>query len=428
MDADSSLLWLAIVILLGAAVYFAVAETAFATVSRVRIKARIDGGDPRAKKALRVLDCFDKSITTILIGTNIVNMSAAALVTVLVVRHWGLPGVAAGTVATTAVFFFIGEMLPKSVAKKYSERLALSTAGSLCFFMAIFTPVSLALTSLGRAAATLTRGDAEVSVTEDELYDIIEGMTDEGSLDTARGELMSSALEFSDVTAGTVLTARVDLAAVDAAWSTAEILTFIKGKHHSRLPVYEGSIDNIIGILQIRKYIKTYLAESDELDLHPLLDEAHFVHHSMNIDELLAIMSRKRLNMAVVTDNYGGTLGIVTVEDILEELVGEIWDEDDVVEESFVPLGGGRFEIDAEMTVADAMSRMDYEPEKESDELEHKLMGEWAYEQFDHIPKERDSFRYERLEVVVSDMRQNRVMKLTARILPETAPEEGETS
>lgn len=314
-------------------------------------------------------------------------------------------------------------MLPKSVAKKYSERFCLQTAASLRFFMVLFTPISAALTAIGHAASRLTKGDPEVSVTEDELYDIIEDMTDEGTLEPERGELMSSALQFADLTVETVLTARVDVAAINSEWEQEKVLSFIKEQRHSRLPVYEGSIDNIIGVLQIRKYIRAYLKEGPSVSLGALLDEAYFVPRSMKIDELLSVMSQKKLNMAVVTDSYGGTLGIVTVEDILEELVGEIWDEDDVVEESFVPLGGGRFEVDASLTVGEVFDKMDFEPEHEDEDLEYKLMGEWAYEQFDRIPRERESFEYEGLQVTVSEMHQNRIVKLVCRVLPE--PEKG---
>ena len=423
MDTGSRLSIIAIIILLGFAMYFAIAETAFATVSRIRLKTRQDKGDHRAKRALLVLDNFDKAITTVLIGTNIVHITVAAIVTVLVTRKWGISAVTAGTLVTTAVVFFVGEMLPKSIAKKYSERFCLQTASSLSFFMLIFTPLSAALTAIGHAVSNLTKGDPEVSVTEDELYDIIEDMTDEGTLDSERGELMSSALQFAELTVETVLTARVDVAAINSEWDCERVLAFIKEQRHSRLPVYEGSIDNIVGVLQIRKYIRAYLKEGASTDLGKLLDEAYFVPRSMKIDELLSVMSQKKLNMAVVTDSYGGTLGIVTVEDILEELVGEIWDEDDVVEESFVPLGGGRFEVDASLTAGEVFDKMDFEPEHEDEELEHKLMGEWAYEQFDRIPKERESFEYEGLSVTVSEMHQNRIVKLVCRVLPE--PEEG---
>ncbi|HBD87023.1 MAG TPA: HlyC/CorC family transporter, partial [Clostridiales bacterium] len=335
---------------------------------------------------------------------------------IFVTRKWGVSAVTISTIIMTIAIFFIGEMLPKSIAKKYSERLALSTAGSLCFFMSIFGPATAILTALGKQAAKLTKGDPEVSVTEDELYDIIEDMTDDGTLDTERGELVSSALQFADVTADTILTARVDLAAVDVNWEPSDLMAFIKAQRHSRLPVYEGTIDNIIGVLQIRKYLKARLRQGESPSLRPLLDEAYFVHHSMKIDELLSVMSTKKLNLAIVTDNYGGTLGIVTVEDILEELVGEIWDEDDEVEENFVPLGGGRYEVFADMTVGEVFDRLDLDIEKFDPELEYKLMGEWVYERFDRIPAERDTFRCGDLEVTVSDMRQNRIVKLIVKI------------
>lgn len=425
MDAGSRLMLAAIVLLLCLAAYFAVAETAFASVSRTRLRVRQDRGERRADRAMYVLDNFDKAITTVLIGTNITHIAAGSIATVFVSRRWGLSAVAIGTLVMTAIVFFAGEMLPKSIAKKYSERLSLTTAPSLCFFMSAFAPISAVLTAIGQAAARLTRGDPEVSVTEDELYDIIEGMTDEGSIDSQRGELMSSALQFTELTVETILTARVDVAAIDAGWTPQRVLDFIKEQRHSRLPVYEGSIDHIVGVLQIRKYIKAWLRSGNDTELRPLLDEAYFVHRSMNIDELLTIMSARKLNMAVVTDNYGGTLGIVTVEDILEELVGEIWDEDDVVEESFVPLGGGRYEVSAELTVDEVFDRMDFEPDEEDESIEHKLMGEWVYECFDRIPSERDSFVYQGLEVTVSDMRQNRIVKLVCRSLRDDEPVQG---
>lgn len=215
----------------------------------------------------------------------------------------------------------------------------------------------------------------------------------------------------------------MDIAAIDLEWDVERVLNFVREQRHSRLPVYEDSVDNIVGVLQIRRYLKAYLRSKGSVDLKSLLDEPYFVKRDTKIDELLPLMSAKKLYMAIVTDGYGGTLGLVTIEDILEELVGEIWDEDDVVEESFVPLGGGRVEVSADLTVGDVLDRLDYEPEDVDEELEYKLMGEWAYEQFDRIPDVRDSFVWERLEVTVSEMRENRIVKLVCRLLP---PPEGE--
>lgn len=422
MDDGSRLPWIIAVLLLFCAAFFAVTETAFASCSRTRIKTAADRGDARAKTALFILDDFDKAISTLLICTNIVHIAAASIVTVAVTKRWGLSAVSVSTIVTTIVVFFMGEMLPKSLAKKYCEALAMATGPVLRFLMKIFTPLSALLTWLGQAAAKLTPDDKPVSFTEDELYDIIEDMTEEGSLDEQQGELISSALQFGEVTVESVLTPRVDLVAVDISSSLEDILAVIKTTNHSRLPVYAGSIDNIIGVLQIRKFIKAYLRLGSNLDLRPLMDEVFFIHQSTNIDELLPVMSKRKLNMAVVTDNYGGTLGIVTVEDILEELVGEIWDEDDVVEESFVELGDGVYMVDADESVSDVFEKLGFE-DPEDEELVNTLMGEWAYEQFSAIPKVGDSFRYHEVQVTVAFMVHNRIMKLKVVLLPET--EEG---
>ena len=423
MDDGSRLPWIIAALLLVCAAFFAVTETSMASASRSRIKASAERGDFRAKKTLYVLDNFDLAISTLLICTNIVHIAAASIVTLAVTRKWGVSAVSISTIITTVVVFFAGEMLPKSVAKKYSDTLALSCAPVLCFFMKLFAPLSKLLTWIGQAAAKLTPGDSQISVTEDELYDIIEDMTEEGSLDEDQGDLISSALQFGDVTVESVLTPRVDIVAININSSHAELLSLIKSTNHSRLPVYEGSIDNIIGVLQIRKYIKAYLRLGENLDIKPMLDEVLFVHQSTNIDELLPILSRRKLNIAVVTDNYGGTLGIVTVEDILEELVGEIWDEDDVIEEPMVEIGDGVYEVGSDETVSDVFDQLGYEDPENDEELVNTLMGEWAYEKFDTIPKPGDSFRYHQVLVTVKDMNHNRIMKLTVALLP--AEEEG---
>ena len=423
MDDGSRLPWIIAALLLVCAAFFAVTETSMASASRSRIKASAERGDFRAKKTLYVLDNFDLAISTLLICTNIVHIAAASIVTLAVTRKWGVSAVSISTIITTIVVFFAGEMLPKSVAKKYSDTLALSCAPVLCFFMKLFAPLSKLLTWIGQAAAKLTPGDSQISVTEDELYDIIEDMTEEGSLDEDQGDLISSALQFGDVTVESVLTPRVDIVAININSSHSELLSLIKSTNHSRLPVYEGSIDNIIGVLQIRKYIKAYLRLGENLDIKPMLDEVLFVHQSTNIDELLPILSRRKLNIAVVTDNYGGTLGIVTVEDILEELVGEIWDEDDVIEKPMVEIGDGVYEVGADETVSDVFDQLGYEDPENDEELVNTLMGEWAYEKFDTIPKPGDSFRYHQVLVTVKDMNHNRIMKLTVALLP--AEEEG---
>ena len=416
MEGDSSngfpfLPVLILLALLFGAAWFAASETAFASVSRVRLKVAAERGDVRAKKAVYVTEQFEKAITTILICNNILHLATAAYVTVLVTRRWGVSAVTVSAIATTVAVFFAGEMLPKSVAKKYSERFSLGTAGALCFFMRVFTPLSSLLTAIGAAAAKFTKGEGEVTVTEEELHEIIETMTDEGGLDEEQGELVHNALSFADVTVESILTARVDLTAIDVDWPPEKIIGVLRRARHSRLPVYEDSIDNIIGVLQIRKYIKAWLNDRENIDLRALLDEAYFIHQSANIDELLPVMSGRKRNMAVVTDNYGGTLGVVTVEDILEELVGEIWDEEDVIVETCIRNPDGSFSFDASVEIEDAFDFMDYEDPSGFD-FEHKLLGEWTYEQFDELPEAGGSFDYNGLRVTAERVDQRRVRTL----------------
>ena len=419
MDDGSRLPWIIAIVLLFCAMYFAVTETAMASVSRNKIKTAAERGDARAKNALFLIDNFDRAITTILIGTNIVHIAVASIVTVAVTRRWGLNAVSISTVVTTILVFFLGEMLPKSLGKKYSERALLSCAGPMRALMKLFAPLSVLLTAIGRGAAKLSRGDPEISVTEDELYDIIEDMTEEGSLDEDQGELISSALQFGEVTVESILTPRVDVTAIDLDDPLEEILSQVRSQNHSRLPAYEGTIDNVVGVLQIRKFIKAYLHLGASTELRPLLDEPFFIHQSTNIDELLPIMAKSKKNIAIVTDNYGGTVGIVTIEDILEELVGEIWDEDDVVEEPIADLGEGLCRVDAEETVSDVFEHLGYEDPEEDEELVNTQMGEWAYEQFTAIPKVGESFRYHALTVTVDEMEHNRILKLKVELLPE---------
>ena len=329
MEGDSRLSWIAVAVLMLCAMFFAVTETAFSASSRPRLKVMSDNGNAKAGRALAVLDEFDKAITTILICTNIVHISIATLVTVAVTKRWGVNAVTVSTIVTTIAVFFAGEMLPKSIAKKYAEDLALFCAGPLKFFMTVFSPLAKLLSGIGVAFSKAIKGEPEISVTEDELYDIIEDLTEDGKLNEEQGDLISSALQFGDKTVESIMTHRVNFVAIEAGDDVKQILELIKSCTHSRLPVYSGNIDNIIGILEIRRFIKTYLKCGEKTDISKLLTEPFFILNETKIDDLLPLMSKNRQTIAIVQDKFGGTFGLVTVEDIVEELVGEIWDEDD---------------------------------------------------------------------------------------------------
>ena len=425
MDDGSQMTWLIVILLLFAAMFFAITETAFASVSRVRLKTDAERGDKRAEKALYITDHFDRAITTLLICTNIVHIATASIVTVYVTKRWGVSAVSISTLITTLVVFFFGEMLPKSIARKYSEQLSLATAGILGALMTVLKPAAALLTLIGNAVAKLIKGDDEASVTESDIYDIIEDMAEVGTINEEQSELISSALQFGDVTVESILTSRMDVAAIDINMPQEEILQFIKEQNHSRLPVYEGTIDNIIGILHIRRYIRYYIRKGEALDIKPLLYEPFFIHQSTKIDDLLTIMSRKKINIAVVTDNYGGTLGIVTDEDILEELVGEIWDEEDRAVRNVVPMTDGSYSVNPEEDILDVLDELGMEySEDDEQRIGHKLMNELAYEAFPSIPVAGDSFHFLGTKISVLVMRHNRIIRLKARRLPEETGEE----
>ncbi len=426
MDDGSHIFWLIVILLLLGAMFFAAVETAYASVQRTRLKARAERGDRRAVRALYVCDHFDRAITTILICTNIVHLCAASVVTLYVTGRYGEAAVTISTLITTLAVFFFGEMLPKTVARKYSSRIALATGGVLSFLMAVLRPASAFLSMIGNAAASLTKGEPETSVTENELIDIIEDMTEEGTLDEEQGELISSALQFGNVTAESILTSRLDLDAIRSDMSAGEILEKVRDSKHSRLPVYEETIDNIIGILQIRTFMKQYLLDGEETKLAPLMDEAYFTHQSTKIDDLLQVMNERKLQMAVVTDNYGGTLGIVTVEDILEELVGEIWDEDDKAVRNIVPLSGGAYSVNAAEHVLDIFDEIGIRyTEEEAERLNNKLMSELVFEECRDMPKEGDSFVYCGARITVLSMKQNRIYRLRVKAEAPGEAEEG---
>ncbi len=417
--------WLLILFCLFGSFFFAMAETAFTSVSKPRLKADAERGDARASRALRVTDHLDRAITTILICTNILHLAVAAMVTVLVTQRWGETWVTVSTFVTTLIVFFFAEMLPKSIARKYSERVSLATGGVLSLLMTLLRPFSAFLSMIGNGVSKLSKKEQEASVTEEELYDIIEDMTEEGALKESQGELISSALSFGEVTVESILTSRMDLAAVDVSMNAEEIMQFIRSHNHSRLPVYEGTVDNIVGILPIRRFMKAYLKSNGRVTVRRLLDEPYFVHQSMKIDALLPVMSRRKISIAVVTDNYGGTLGVVTVEDILEELVGEIWDEDDHAVENIVPLSDGSYSINAEEHVLDVFDTLEIDyTEEEEEAFTNKLMSELAYESFDRIPHEGDRFVCLRAEFTILIMKHNRIIRLKARRLPEETGEE----
>lgn len=419
MDPDSRAILFVILLFVGA-IYCAMTETAFSCASRNKIKVKADKGIQKAKTALKILDNFDDAITTLLICTNICHIAAASCVTALVTRRWGLSAVTASTFIMTLAMFMIGEMLPKSIGKKLSEQICLISAGLLSVLMKIFKPISKLLSAIGELTLKAIRGGEEVSVTEEEIYDIIEDMTEDGSLDEERSDLISSALSFGDMTVSSILTPRVDVEGFDINMSPEEVLNFVLGQNHSRLVVYDKTIDNIVGVLQIRRFLKVYVNRKTIPSVKKMMDEVYYAHQSMPIDELLDTMSEKRLNMAVVLDGFGGTLGIVTVEDILEEIVGEIWDEDDEIDEPVVKISEDTYSVSGDETVDSVFDEIDYEEpdDEEAQRFVNLILADWVYEKIGSIPSVGDSFSHNNLTVTVEQIEHNRIRKVLIKVNP----------
>lgn len=412
MDDGNQPLILIILLLMGS-FYISLSETAIASASKMRLKAAAERGDKRAVNALFLLDNFDKAITSLLIYNNIINLSYASIVTVFVSRTWGLSFVTLSTIIATIVLFFAGEMIPKSIAKKRSEDILIACAGSLKLLMKIITPLAMILAAIGELAGRLAKTETEITVTEDELYDIIENMEEEGAIDEEQSDLFSSALKFSDITIDSIMTPRVDMVAIDVDDDIANIVSLIKNTNRSRIPVYQKTQDNIIGILMAKKFLKAYVENRELKDIRPLLDKAYFTVSSIAIDELLEKMTQLKESMAIISDNHGGTLGLVTVEDILEELVGEIWDEDDKIEEPIVLLNENECLCDGEEIVGDVLDELKANCASEEDEaeFENMLVAEWIYSHFSEIPQVNDTFVYNNIEVTIEKMAKNRIVQ-----------------
>ena len=420
MDPDSRTI-LIVCLLFIASAYFALTETAIASVSRSRIKVRADKGTPGARKVLYVLDNFEDAITTLLICTNIAHIAAAAIVTAAVSRRWGLTAVTASTFITTLAMFFVGEMLPKSIGKKLSERMSLACAGLLVVLMKVLKPVTFLLSGIGKLTLKIAGAGDEVSVTEDEIYDIIEDMTEEGSLDEEQSELISSALSFGDLTVTSIMTPRVDVEGIDINTPSEKILENLLSQNHSRLIVYDGTVDNVVGVLQLRRFLKSYISRKTIPNIRRMTDKVFFAHQSMPIDELFDNMTQNRFNIAVVLDGFGGTLGIVTIEDIIEEIVGEIWDEDDEIKEPIVRLSDDTILASCDETVESAFDEIGYEEkdEAEADRFTNLLLCDFIFEKLGSVPKKGDSFGYNNLKIRVEEVDHNRVLTAKIVIKPE---------
>ena len=423
ISSGTGLLIALFVIFLCFSAYFSGTECGFSSMNKIRIKSKADEGDKRAKTAMYISNNYERALTTLLIGNNIVNIAAASVSTLIATRIFGTSNTVTVlcTVITTLIVFLFGEMIPKAFASDRTETTCIATAKSLRFFMKLFYPFatffSWISSGMTKLVSKFIKKEEEPSFTEEELYDIIETIEKEGVMDEEQGDLFKSALDFAGTRAQDVMTMREDIAAIDISMSNEEILEFIRNTNHSRLPVYRGDIDHIIGTLQIRHFLRAYL-KNPKVRIRTLLLPCYRVKPKAMIDELLDEMRQHKFYLGVVSDDEGNTLGIVTIEDFLEELVGEIWDEDDVVDDNFVKLGGNRFLVNTHMTLNELCDRIGIDcPDARS--AEFPLIS-ILLENFGKIPEEEESFILsDTLEITVEEVENNRVKSVVAHLLSE---------
>lgn len=402
--------------------FFSASEITFARSNHKRLKDAADAGDKRAAKAVFINDNYTRSLSTILVGNNLVNIAASSTATMFFVNMLGVPnGEAVATIVTTLLLITFGETLPKIIAADRPDSLVRTFAGPLRTMMWVFTPIVSAVTALVKRISPLwTPREKAPQTTTDELRIILEDAEEQGVFTEEEGELIKDAIEFSDIMAMEILTPRVDVVAIDI---DDEDLTLTSDMlRHSRIPVYRDTIDNIIGILPTKLYMKAKLTQ-EHVDLESLLVPAIYVHKTRMISSIIREFRRNHLQMAVVLDEFGGTMGILTMEDIMEEIVGEIFDERDEVEEDFVEVGENAYQVDGGMNIYDFFDAVDYEPPKDF-ETEYTTMGGWTTEMLDRFPSPGDEFDYDRLHVTVLEAQPKRVNKLRVTVTPKPEEEE----
>ena len=404
--------------------FFSSSEMAYSACNRVRLENASDDGSKRAAAAVKIVERFDDTLSTILIGNNLVNIAASSLGSLAVIELLGDGYAWVSTVVITTLVIIFGETIPKIVAKNSANRIALRHAYFIRILSVLFKPLIMLVVGLIRLICLPLKGertDASDDDAVEELTSIIETAEDESVLDEDRSELVQAAIDFSDVMASEVMTARVDMLALDIEDDWDELLKTIDESPYSRLPVYEDGVDNIIGVLYLNHFLKA-LAGDEKPDIRSLLMPVCYVYKTMKLPAVLSELRRAKQHLAVVVDEYGGTLGVLSMEDVLEQLVGEIWDETDEVEEEIVERPDGRFELDGDMVISDFIELM--ELNEEDFDFESDTVGGWTIEMFGSFPKVGDSFEYENFTVTVLQMDGLRVEKILVQVHPKPEAEE----
>jgi len=409
MDSSSITLIIVLGVLLLMSAYFSATETAFSSLNRIRIKNLAESGDKKAALTLRLYENYDTLLSTILVGNNIVNILSASLATVLFVNNFGDMGVTISTIVMTILVLVFGEITPKSLAKEYPERFAIISSPFIRIIMVILTPINFIFSQWKKLLLKILKSDERTGITEGEFLTIVNEAAHDGGIDERESELILSVIDFNDLEASAILTPRVDVVAVSIDDSKRTINKEFVESEYSRLPVFKDSIDNIVGFIHHKDFIN--LVMRGDKTIEDILKPCVCVMPSMKIYTLLKMLQKEQSHIAVVTDEFGGTVGIVTMEDILEELVGEIWDEHDEIIEEFEKLDENKYKIVCSTNLEDMFDFFNITGESDS-----TTVSGWVIEQLDKIPCEGDIFQYEDLTVTVSKTDSRRVLEITVTV------------
>lgn len=400
--------------------YFSATETAFSSLNKTRLKAMEEKGNKKAKLALKLADNYDKLISTILVGNNIVNIALASIGTVFFVKFVTEDQEIAATwstVVVTVVVLVFGEVTPKSIAKDSPEKFAMFSAPLIRLFIWILAPINLIFSLWKKLIAKIFKLEGSAKMSQEELVLLVEEVEQEGTLDTDEGELIRNAIEFGEQEAEDILIHRVDIVAVDVEEDKNEIANIFFKTKFSRLVVFEETIDNVVGIIHLKDFFTS--DGITEKSIKEIMTKPPFIQKSEKLNDLLKILQKSKSHIAVVIDEYGGTLGIVTMEDILEEIVGEIWDEHDEVVETFRSIGNDEYIVECGENFEDFCEFFDIEAE--SDNIS---TGGWVMEQLGKIPEKGDNFTYSNLNIRIIETDSHRVSKIKVTVMELSEEEE----
>lgn len=418
MDNSDIIKIILVIVMMIFSALFSSTETAYSSVNKLRLKNYEAQGNKKAAKALKLANKFDEVLTAVLIGNNIVNIATSSVSTLVFVKFFGSNGAAVSTVVITVLVLTFCEVLPKSYAKKNAEKLALAFAAPLSALVTLFKPFVFLLNSL---SSVISKGDETPSVTEDELKYMIDEIEEQGVIEEQESELVKSALEFDEITVNEILIPRVKVVGIEINSTIDEIKELFSSEMYSRIPVYEKSLDDIIGIITSKSFFKM-LGEGKN-NIREIIQDALHIADTKRISEAMRDMQRSKVHLAVVIDQYGGTKGIVTLEDIIEELVGEIYDEDDEIIANIVKLAPNKYEVAGDMNISDMLEKTGLD--EDLVHTDYTSVGGWVTDVMEHIPEAGETAETGIFRLTAAEVSEQTVDKVIIEILaPDKASED----